>query len=263
MTRTLVIAALAAGALAPRAEAKVQTEEIRYEQGETALKGFLAWDDAGKGKRPGILVIHEWWGHNQHARQQAQRFAKAGYVAFALDMYGDGKVAKHPKDAMAFMQEATKDPAVVSARFDAALGVLKQQPQVDPEKIGAVGYCFGGGVATSMARAGKDLDAVATFHGVPKPAGPALEPDKVKGKAFLFAVGAADPMIPKEQAEGVAKELEDAGAKVKLVFYPKARHAFTNPDADKVGMDALAYDEQADRKSFDEARKFFRETFGK
>src|SRR6266568_4687450 len=113
-----------------RASADVKTQEIEYKQGDTPLKGFLAYDDAVKGKRPGVVVVHEWWGHNQHARNQAIRLAQAGYVGFALDMYGNGKVATHPDDAQKFMKEATADGQVVAARFNAAVDLLKKQPQV-------------------------------------------------------------------------------------------------------------------------------------
>jgi dienelactone hydrolase len=253
--------AVSACAAATTAMAKVQSKEIEYRQGDTVLQGFLAWDDAAKGKRPGVLVVHEWWGHNAHARAQATRLAKAGYVGFALDMFGKGKVATHPKDAMAFVQEATKDPEVAAARFDAALDVLKQQPQVDPEKIGAFGYCFGGGVALEMARAGRDLDAVVTFHGSLRPgAGPA-EPGKVK-PAILVQTGGSDPMVTREQVQQLEDELKGAGVDVKVITYPKAKHAFTNPDADKAGMEGLAYDAQADRQSWDAAMKFVKRVFG-
>jgi dienelactone hydrolase len=259
--KTKLLVAFAACAAAPTAMAKVQSKEIEYRQGDTVLQGFLAWDDAAKGKRPGVLVVHEWWGHNAHARAQATRLAKAGYVGFALDMFGKGKVATHPKDAMAFVQEATKDPEVAAARFDAALDVLKQQPQVDPEKIGAFGYCFGGGVALEMARAGRDLDAVVTFHGSLRPgAGPA-EPGKVK-PAILVQTGGSDPMVTREQVQQLEDELKGAGVDVKVITYPKAKHAFTNPDADKAGMEGLAYDAQADRQSWDAAMKFVKRVFG-
>jgi dienelactone hydrolase len=259
--KTNPLVAVAACAAATTAMAKVQSKEIEYRQGDTVLQGFLAWDDAAKGKRPGVLVVHEWWGHNAHARAQATRLAKAGYVGFALDMFGKGKVATHPKDAMAFVQEATKDPEVAAARFDAALDVLKQQPQVDPEKIGAFGYCFGGGVALEMARAGRDLDAVVTFHGSLRPgAGPA-EPGKVK-PAILVQTGGSDPMVTREQVQQLEDELKGAGVDVKVITYPKAKHAFTNPDADKAGMEGLAYDAQADRQSWDAAMKFVKRVFG-
>jgi dienelactone hydrolase len=258
---TKILSAAGACALATAAVAKVQTKEIEYKQGDTVLQGFLAWDDAAKGKRPGVLVVHEWWGHNAHARHQAERLAKAGYVGFALDMYGKGKVATHPKDATAFMQEATKDPEALKARFDAALNVLKEQPQVDADKIAAFGYCFGGGVALNMARAGEDLDAVVTFHGSLKPAGEPAQPGKVK-PAILVQAGGADPMVPKEQVEAFEKEMKDAGANVQVVTYPKAKHSFTNPDANKAGVEGLQYDADADKKSWDAAMKFLKKQFG-
>lgn len=260
MKRTRTLAALVAGALAASAEAKVHTKEIEYKQGDTVLQGFLAWNDAAKGKRPGVLVIHEWWGHNRHARAQAKRLAEAGYVGFALDMFGKGKLATHPKDAMAFVQEATKDPAVLVARFDAALDLLKRQPQVDADHVGAFGYCFGGGVALNMARAGKPLDAVVTFHGSLKPTVTA-EPGKVK-PAILVQTGGADPMIPQDQVQAFEQEMKEAGANVEVVRYPGAKHSFTNPDADKAGVEGLAYDRQADRESWAAAVAFLKRVFG-
>src|SRR5512140_1449436 len=157
--RMLAAAFVSITLLSGGARAAVRTQEITYEQGGTPLKGFLAYDDAVRGKRPGVLVLHEWWGLNDYAREQARRLAAAGYVAFAADMYGNGKVAKHPQDAKAFVAEASKDPAVVGDRFDAAMAVLAKQTQVDTSQVAAIGYCFGGGVALQMARAGKPLAA--------------------------------------------------------------------------------------------------------
>ena len=159
----LALASLAWSASVTHAE--VKTREIDYTQGETPLQGTLAWNDAIKGKRPGVLVVHEWWGHNAHARRQAERLARAGYVAFALDMYGKGKVTTHPDEAQAFVAEATKDPAVMATRFEAARQQLVQDPHVDSTRIAAIGYCFGGAVVLGIARSGADLKAVATFHG--------------------------------------------------------------------------------------------------
>lgn len=257
MTFTKILAAAAAWAVATTAAAKVQTKEIEYKQGDTALQGFLAWDDAAKGKRPGVLVIHEWWGHNQHARAQAQRLAKAGYVGFALDMYGKGKVTTHPEDAKAFSAEASKDQAVLKARFDAALDLLRKQPQVDAAKMAAIGYCFGGGVALSMAREGEDLKAVATFHGALAHKGDPAEKGKVKPR-ILVMTGGADPFVPKEQVEALQKEMKAAGVRAEVITYPGAKHSFTNPDADKAGMDALAYDKDADEKSWAAMLRFFK-----
>jgi dienelactone hydrolase len=244
---------------ASAASAEVQTREVEYKQGDTVLVGLIAWDGAATGKRPGVLVVHEWWGHNEHARNQARRLAEAGYVGFALDMYGKGKVTTHPKDAEAFMTEATKDPAVIAARFNAALEQLKQDPHVAPAKIAAIGYCFGGSVVLGRARAGADLDAVVSFHGALATKSPA-EKGKVKARVLVLT-GAADPMVPPEQVEAFNKEMNAAGAKFQVVSYPGAKHGFTNPDADKAGMDALAYNAEADKKSWAAMLELFTQVF--
>ena len=256
--RTLSLAALMLVG-ASVAFAAVKTQEIEYTVDGTAMQGFMAWDDAKTGKRPGILVVHEWWGHNAHARRAAEKLAKAGYVAFALDMYGKGKVTTHPADAQAFMQEAMKDPAVVAARFHAARAQLVADSHVDPERIGAIGYCMGGGVVLGMARAGEDLDAVATFHGVLATENPAAK-DMVKPR-LLIMTGGADPMVDQAQVAAFETEMKAAGAKYKVITYPGAKHGFSNPDADKAGMNALAYNADADKKSWAEALKLFKETW--
>jgi dienelactone hydrolase len=260
--KTALFAAAAAAllVLAPEAEAAVKTKAIEYKQGDTTLQGFIAWDDAKKDKRPGVLVVHEWFGHNQHARDQAIRLAKAGYVGFALDMYGKGKVAKHPDDAQKFMAEATNDAATMNARFDAALAELKKDPRVDPTKVAAIGYCFGGAVVLGQARAGEDLQAVATFHGALATKTPA-EAGKVKPR-ILVNTGAEDPMIPPDQVEAFKKEMEAAGAKAEVISYPGAKHSFTNPDADKAKSKAVAYDAKADKASWEATMKMFKEVFG-
>ena len=254
-----VALALSMLAIASAAFAEVKTKEVEYKQGDTVLQGFVAWDDAAAGKRPGVLVVHEWWGHNQHARNQAIRLAKAGYVGFALDMYGKGKVATHPQDAQAFMAEATKDPAAMKARFDAALAQLKADPHVDPDKVAAIGYCFGGAVVLGMARAGEDLDAVGAFHGPLATQTPAQK-GAVKARV-LAQIGEADPMIPMSQVADFKKEMEAAGVTYKVMTYPGAKHGFTNPDAGSFGMDALAYDKSADEKSFAVLLDWLKESF--
>jgi dienelactone hydrolase len=233
---------------AATAEAEIKTKVVDYTVGGAALQGFLAWDDATAAKRPGVIVVHEWWGHNEHARNSAKRLAEAGYVGFALDMYGKGKVAAHPDDAMKFMTEATKDPAVLGARFDAALAELKKDPHVDPAKVGAIGYCFGGTVVISQARMGADLDVVASFHGGLGGL-PPVKPGTVKARVLVYT-GAADPMIPSAQVETFRAEMATAGATVDIVSYPGAKHGFTNPAAGSFGMDALAYDAAADKASW-------------
>jgi dienelactone hydrolase len=240
------------------AVAGVQTKEIEYKQGETVLQGFLAWD-AVEGKRPGVLVAHEWWGHNEHARDQAKRLAEAGYVGFALDMFGKGKVTMHPKDAQAFMGEAKKDPTVIPARFHAALELLKQDPHVDPNRIAAIGYCFGGSVVLDEARSGADLDAVVSIHGALATKHPA-EKGKVRARVLVLT-GAADPFVPGEQVAAFTQEMKAAGAKFQVVSYPGVKHGFTNPNAGKAGMDALEYNADADKKSWAAVLELFKEVF--
>lgn len=261
MRKVTFVAVAAAVSISGVARAEVKTKELEYKQGKTVLQGFMAWDDATKDKRPGVLVIHEWWGHNQHARDQAVRLAKAGYVAMAVDMYGKGKLAEHPKDAQAMATELNKDPKVVKARFDAALAELKKDPHVDPKKIGVAGYCMGGSIALAMARAGEPLTAIATFHaGLNPPKHPAKK-GTIKPR-IQFNTGADDPFVSAEAVEGLKKEMAAAGAKLEVNTYPGAKHGFTNPEAGKHGMDALAYNAEADQKSWEAAMAFFKDAFG-
>jgi dienelactone hydrolase len=250
---TAVLLSLAPG------RANIKTREVEYRQGDTVLQGFVTWDDAIPGKRPGVLVVHEWWGLDEHARNQARRLAEAGYVGFALDMYGKGKVATHPQEAQAFVVEATKDPAVVAARFNAGLEQLKRDPHVDPKRIAAIGYCFGGAVALDMARAGANLAAVVTFHGALATKTPA-QPGKLKAR-ILVLTGGADPFVPPEQVAAFEREMRAAGAQFQVVTYPGAKHGFTNPDAAKHGMSQLAYDPDADRQSWAAMLKLFNEVY--
>jgi dienelactone hydrolase len=247
MNKTLLFAALAVTLTLP-ARAEIQTREVDYRHGNTLLQGFFAWD-AAKGKRPGVLVVHEWWGHNEHARRQARRLAEAGYVGFALDMFGKGKLAKHPDDAMAFVREATKDPEVTRARFLAALDTLKAHEAVDTAKVGAIGYCFGGTLVLSMARGGASLDAVASFHGGLGNLAPAAA-GGVKARVLVLN-GAADPMVTADQLGAFEREMREAGARFEVVNLEGAKHSFTNPDADAAGMEALAYSAEADRRSWE------------
>jgi dienelactone hydrolase len=238
---------------------EIKTRDIEYRQGDTVLRGFVAWNDALSGKRPGVLVVHEWWGLDEHARAETRRLAEAGYVGFALDLFGQGKVATHPQEAQAFVAEATKDPATLAARFNAALDQLKRDPHVDPTRIAAIGYCFGGTVVLDLARAGADLAAVVTFHGALATKTPA-QPGKIKGRVLVLT-GGADTFVPPEQVEAFKREMQAAGAHFEVVTYPGAKHAFTNPDAGKHGMLQLAYNADADRQSWAAMLKLFHEGF--
>ncbi len=249
---------------ASSASAKVSGREVEYRSGDTILKGYLAENKALKGKRPAVLVVHEWWGHNEYARKRARMLAELGYVALAVDMFGDGKTANHPDDAGKFAGEAMKNKAVGEARFNAALDFVKQQPSVDPERIAAIGYCFGGGVVLHMARQGADLKGVVSFHGslaTDSPAGAGA----VKARVLVFN-GEEDKMIPPEQVAAFKDEMAKAGASFRYVGYPGVMHSFTNPDADAYAAKfklPLAYNKKADLDSWAQAKKFLKEIFSK
>jgi dienelactone hydrolase len=244
------------------AHAAVQGKEVSYSANGTTLKGYIAYDDTVKGKRPGILVIHEWWGHNEYARRRARMFAEQGYTALALDMYGDGKQAHHPDDAGKFASEVSKNAVLAKARFDAAYNLLSKEETVDAGKIAAVGYCFGGSVALNMARMGEPLKAVVSFHGGLGTDHPA-EAGKVKARIASFT-GEDDPMIPATQVAAFRQEMDKAGVSYKVVTYPGAKHAFTNPDADKYGREfklPMAYNAAADKASWEEGLAFLADAF--
>src|SRR5512137_2921748 len=244
------------------APAKVKGVAVEYRSGDTVLKGYLADNPALKGKRPAVLVVHEWWGHNEYARKRARMLAEMGYAALAVDMYGDGKTAAHPEDAGKFAGELMKNAETTKARFLAALEFLKAQPQTDPGRIAAIGYCMGGAVVLNMARAGLDLRGVASFHGSLGAAFTA-QPGGVKAKVLVMN-GADDTFITAEQIEALKKEMAAAGADFRFINYPGAKHSFTNPDADefakKFGM-PVAYNAEADRLSWEELKGFLAAVF--
>jgi len=249
--------------LASAASAAIKTKTVTYkDQSGTEMKGYFAYDDSIKGMRPGVLVVHEWWGQNDYARKRARMLAKQGYVAFALDMYGNGKTANHPEDAGKFSSEVKKNMPEAEARFRAALKQLMLHPLTNPEKIAAIGYCFGGGIVLEMARRGVDLDGVASFHGSLATSSPAKK-GAIKAKIRVYN-GADDPFTKPETIESFKKEMDAAGADYRFINYPGAKHSFTNPDADKYGKKfnlPLAYNKQADKKSWADMLDFFHQIF--
>jgi len=240
-------------------QAAIKTETVSYEDGETALKGFLVYDDAVKGRRPGIIVVHEWWGLNDYVKRRAELLAERGFVAFAVDMYGDDKVTEHAKDAKAWMTQITKNIAAWQQRALLGLDILKKHPLVDPDRTAAIGYCFGGATVMEMAYAGADLDGVVSFHGSLPPA-TTEQQKKIKAKV-LVAHGAEDPFVPPERVLAFQRALDAAGADWQMVTYGGALHGFTNPEADAYGMDGVKYDKEADRRSWALMQSFFKEIF--
>ena len=248
------------------AEVAVPSGETSYTSDSTSLKGYFAVSEGTEGKQPGILVIHEWWGHNEHSREKADQLAELGYVAFALDMYGDGKNTNHPENAQQFMMSVVSDMDLAKARFESALELLKSHPNVDPEKIGVIGFCFGGTMGLTMASAGYDIDAVAAFHaGLGLPIMPD-SPGVVKAK-ILVANGADDPMISSQAVEDFKAVMDAAEVDYKYVAYEGAVHAFTNKGSDEIASQhemlngALAYNAAADSASWEEMKILFSEVF--
>jgi dienelactone hydrolase len=242
---------------------KIVGKSVGYTSQGEIFRGYLAYDENLKGKRPGVLVVHEWWGLNDYARKRAQMLAELGYTALAVDMYGDGKTAMHPDDAGKFSSELMKNFDVAKARFLTAMDFLKQQPTVDPARLAAIGYCFGGGVVLNMARQGADLKGVASFHGSLNAVKPA-EPGMVKAKVLVLH-GAEDKFIKPEQIEAFKKEMSEAKVDYTFISYPGAVHSFTSPDADALGKKfnmPIAYNADADKKSWDELKMFLKKIFG-
>jgi dienelactone hydrolase len=243
------------------AMATIVTKDVTYKAGDTSLKGYVAYDDQKQGKLPAVVVVPEWWGNNDYPKRRARMLAELGYVAFAADMYGDGKTTEDAKQAGEWAGAARKDMDALVARFNAAVDQLKGMPNVDPNKIGAIGYCFGGGVALEMAKRGADLAGVVSFHG----SVPTDHPEnakKIKGQVLVLT-GADDPMVPKTEVDKFDKQLTDAGVKHRVVAYPSAVHAFTNSDVDRYHLNGAKYNADADAKSWDAMKQFFAEVFGK
>jgi len=241
------------------AQAAVVTRTIPYRQGGVDLQGFLAYDNALQGKRPGVLVVHEWWGLNDYARKRAEQLASLGYVAFALDMYGKGKVTDHPKQAQEFMTRVTENVESWRKRALAGLEILKKQPNTDPRRIAAIGYCFGGSTVQQLAYSGADIKGIVSFHGslvLP----PASAASQVKAK-ILICHGAADPFTKPELLLKYIAAMNASQIDWQMVIFGHAKHSFTNPGADKYGMPQLGYNREADLRSWRYMRQFFDEIF--
>jgi len=255
----IIAAALALAACAgPGGRQAIQEDSVTYWDGTTVMKGYIVYDDSIKAKRPGVVVVHEWWGITEHTLGEARNLARQGYTAFVADMFGDGKTADNPKDAGALAGSVRKNPAAMHSRFSAARETLAGHATVDASRIGAIGFCFGGSVVLDMARQGVDLRGVTAFHAGLPPSGAPAAPGKVKAKVLVLN-GAADPFIKPDTVEAFKKEMEAARVDYRYINYPGAVHAFTNPAATENGRKfklPLAYHAQADQQSKSEMRKF-------
>jgi dienelactone hydrolase len=243
------------------AQAEVQTQEVEYTQNGTILKGYLAYDSSTMGKRPGILVVHEWWGHNKHARERAHMLAKIGYTALAIDMYGDGKLANHPKKAGEYMIAAFNDWDTSKARFKKAKEFLQSHKTVDIERIGAIGFCFGGEVSLRIIRGGADLDGVVAFHSALP-----LEPTIKNIKASVLIInGSQDGFLKPETIGTFSRQMAESNADFTYISMAGVKHSYTNKQADefsrKFNIPALEFNNQADERAWSAMQKFFKRVF--
>lgn len=241
------------------AAADVQSRVIRFSHGDVTIEGVVAWDDALTERRPGVIIIHGGWGYSDNVRAQARRIAEAGYVGYAVDMYGMGPVETHLEDDQGVRALLDDNPLLRAMRFTLAVERLREEPHVDPTRISAIGYCWGGEVILDMARAGARLDAVVTFAGILStdyPATPGFLLPRV-----LVLHGDSDPYAPLEQVEAFRQEMTAAAADFDIVVYEDVEHAFTQPYARDADMDGIAYDAEADEASWSAMLKLLDEVY--
>ena len=242
--------------------ADIRTEDVTYTAGDTTCKGHLAYDGAAGEPRPGVLVVHEWWGLDDYIRGRARLLAEMGYTALAADMYGGGQTAADPEGAGALMTSVLGDMDAGAARIKAAFDALSRHPAVDAGRTAAIGYCFGGAMVLHGARIGMDLKGVVSFHGS---LGSFHKPGKGEVKAkVLVCHGAADSLVSDDEIAGIKHEMGEAGADFRFVAYEDALHGFTNPEAtangEKYGL-PLKYDAAVDKRSWDDMQALFSEIF--
>jgi dienelactone hydrolase len=242
-------------------EPKLKTESVTYSPADNkdslVMDGYIAWDENIEGKRPAVLVVHEWWGLNDYVKRRVRELAGLGYIAMAVDFYGNGKRADNPTDAGKLATPFYQDPQMAKQRFDAALATLRGYSQTDTTKIAAIGYCFGGTQVLNMANLGENLVGVVSFHGGLQ----VVTPDKAKLKAnVLVCHGGADPFVPADQVALFRKQMDSIGAKYTFKVYDGATHAFSNPDATAMGEKfkiPIAYNAAADTASWNDMKTFF------
>ncbi len=241
----------------------LKEENVSYMADGVALKGFVVYDANISGKRPAVLVVPEWWGLNDYARSRARQLAALGYVAMAVDMYGDGKIAANPQQAQELASPFYASPQLAKTRLEAALHKVKEYKQTDAANVAAIGYCFGGSVVLNSAKLGADLKAVVSFHGGLK----GVPADKNLLKAqILVCHGAADKFVPQQDVDAFKHAMDSIGAGYTFKAYADATHAFTNPDATRIGKQfsmPIEYNAAADKASWSDMQKFLAGIFKK
>jgi dienelactone hydrolase len=241
----------------------VKEENVSYSADTTTLNGFVAYDQNSTAKRPVVLIVHEWWGLNDYVRRRAKQLAEMGYLAMAVDMYGNGKTAANPQEALAYAMPFYSNPQLAKARFDAALNKIKTYAQADTANVAAIGYCFGGSMVLNVAKMGDPLAGVVSFHG--GLAGVPANKDLLKAKV-LVCHGNADSFVPAQEVAQFRKSMDSIGADYTFKTYDSATHAFTNPDATEAGKRfnlPIAYNAKADTASWADMKAFFDRIFNK
>jgi dienelactone hydrolase len=240
---------------------QLKEETVEYRVDSLSMKSYVVYDQNMEGKRPAILVVHEWWGLNDYAKRRARQLAEMGYIAMAVDMYGNGKMGNNPEEASKLATPFYQDPAMAKKHFDAALDKLKAFSQTDTAKLGAIGYCFGGGILLNLARMGEPLKGVVSFHG--SLIGTPANKDLLTSQLFV-AHGEADKFVPMSEVDQFKKQMDSIGASYTVKTYPGATHAFTNPDATEMGKKfniPIEYNAAADSASWQEMKAFFSRIF--
>lgn len=240
-------------------QAEVRTEVVEYKEGDAVLEGYLSYDDAIKGKRPGVLIVHEWMGVNSYVKKRAEQLAKLGYLAFAADIYGKGIRPKTRDEAAAEAKKYKTDRQLMRARVNAGLEVLKNHKLADTKRTAAIGYCFGGTTVLELARSGADVNGIVSFHGGLDSLNP-NDAKNIKGKVLALH-GGDDPFVPAEQVAAFQDEMRKAGVDWNMVIYGGAVHSFTNPDSGNDNSKGAAYNEKADKRSWEDMKQFFSEIF--
>jgi dienelactone hydrolase len=238
-------------------EIKIKTDNVSYKLDTLTMNGFVAYDESSNKKRPAIFIIHEWWGLNDYVKKRAEQLAGMGYIAMAIDLYGNGKQADNPKDAGAAAGYFYKNFKAAKDRFDAAVAKLKEYPQVDTSNMAAIGYCFGGSMVLNIAKMGENLKGVVSFHG--NLAGVPAKKELLKA-SVLVCHGEADGFVKPEEIATFKKQMDAIGADYVFKTYPNAQHAFTNPDATENGKKfniPISYNAAADTASWTDMKVFF------
>ncbi len=238
------------------------TEILTIHLGDHKSKSYLAYPAGLESPQPGVLVIPEFWGLTEHTKNKALKLAELGYCALALDVYGEGWVGNTAEESAQAMNQLFSDMDKTSERMLEYLKTLKDLKQTDETKTASIGYCLGGALSLHLARMGAEVTGVASFHGSLK-ARTTAKPNSVKAK-ILVCHGEADSMIPDDHVQSFKQEMEKARADYKFISYPDAKHGFTNPQATENGKKfniPTAYNEKADKASFEELLKFFKEIF--